>query len=145
MFKKSLLTTLVLGALCSSAFADDNAAPAVCPSVEAIKAEQLTIADQAARCHQSGSSVNASVTSNFGTDTQWVFTLSGLKVHHKEDATKAANRALKSLKGNPTPAFDEASKTYVCVYAANHGVQAIAQTAPKAEPVNTDPVDTESK
>ena len=136
MLKKSLLSALVLGSFAVSAFAE-NTAPSACPSVEAIKAIELTTLDQAARCHGDGNNSTAiTATSNVLVDnTQWAFSLSGLKVKHKEDAAKKANRALKSLKGNPTPAFDQESNSWVCVYAVNHGLQAKAVTLANNEAV----------
>jgi hypothetical protein len=133
MLKKTLLSALVLGSFAASAFAE-NTAPSACPSVEAIKAVQLTPLDQAARCHGNNNSTAITATSNVLVDnTQWTFSLSGLKVKHKEDAAKKANKALKSLKGNPTPAFDQESNSWVCVYAVNHGLQAKAVTPAKTE------------
>ncbi len=136
MLKKTLLSTLVLGSLSTfavSAFAE-NTAPSACPSVEAIKAVELTTIEQAKGCHGNNNSTAISATSNINVDnTQWAFSLSGLKVKHKEDAAKRANKALKSLSGNPTPAFDQESNSWVCVYAVNHGLQAKAVTPVKTE------------
>ncbi|MDQ2994506.1 MAG: DUF4949 domain-containing protein [Pseudomonadota bacterium] len=125
MLKQSLFTALVvssLSAFTATAFAE----PTACPSVDAIKGVPLNIVDAQTTRHHSHHDKFSATSNVIVGDEQWTFTLSGLKGKNEDCAVKQAEKALAKLTGNPKPALDETTNSYVCIYEVGHHLTAQA-------------------
>lgn len=108
LFKKKLVTVAGALILASSAYATQEA---VCPDINAIKAEGLTMAELVTQNVYFSYNI-----STFDTGNYWGFVMAPIEANSSDEAINTANEILTTMSSAGIPTKDREHNEMVCLY-----------------------------